>query len=172
MLYTSAEAAKLLKEKKEAYDAILAKENLASTFDASIGEAVEDARPAFAYSETQKELRKLEADIRIIKHAINCFNLNHEVPGFQMTVDQMLVYIPQLTEMKKKYDKMRRRLPKQRKRNDGYLRSSNLVEYTYTNYPIEDAEKDYQEAAATLSKAQTAMDALNSSERFEISIGQ
>ena len=172
MLYTSAEAAKLLKEKKEAYDVILAKENLASTFDASIGEAVEDARPAFAYSETQKELRKLESDIRTIKHAINCFNLSHEVPGFQMTVDQMLIFIPQLTEMKKKYDKMRRRLPKQRKRNDGYLRSSNLVEYTYANYSIEDAEKDYQETAAMLSKAQTALDALNSSERFEISIGQ
>ena len=43
MLYTSAEAAKLLKEKKEAYEAVIAKENLASTFDASIGEAVEDA---------------------------------------------------------------------------------------------------------------------------------
>lgn len=170
MLFTSAEAAKLLKEKKEAYEAILAKENLASTFDASIGEAVEDARPAFAYSETQEDLRKLEADIRTIKHAINCFNLSHEVPGFQMTVDQMLIYIPQLTEMKKKYDKMRRRLPKQRKRNDGYLRSSNLVEYTYTNYPIEDAEKDFQKTAETLSKAQTALDALNSSERFEINI--
>ncbi|MBQ6735514.1 MAG: hypothetical protein IJR00_11490 [Lachnospiraceae bacterium] len=170
MLFTSAEAAKLLKEKKEAYEAILAKENLASTFDAYIGEAVEDARPAFAYSKTQEDLRKLEADIRTIKHAINCFNLSHEVPGFQMTVDQMLIYIPQLTEMKKKYDKMRRRLPKQRKRNDGYLRSSNLVEYTYINYPIEDAEKDFQKTAETLSKAQTALDALNSSERFEINI--
>ena len=101
MLYTSAEAAKLLKEKKEAYEAILSKESIASAFDASIGEDVEGARPEYAYKETQDALRKLQSEMRTIKHAINRFNVQQEVPGFQMTVDQMLVYIPQLTEMKK-----------------------------------------------------------------------
>ena len=170
MLYTSAEAAKLLKEKKEIYEAILSKESITSAFDASIGEDVESARPVYAYQETQDLLRKLQSEIRTIKHDINRFNVQQEVPGFQMTVDQMLVYIPQLTEMKKKYDKMRARLPKQRKRNDSYLRTSNLVEYTHANYQIEDAEKDYREVATALAKAQTALDVVNNTEKFEIDL--
>ena len=65
---------------------------------------------------------------------------------------------------------MRARLPKQRKRNDSYLRTSNLVEYTHANYQIEDAEKDYREVATALAKAQTALDVVNNTERFEIDL--
>ena len=170
MLYTSAEAAKLLREKKEEYDALLAKEELVETYVMSLGEKAEDARPEYDYAAVQEKLRLLEGQIRTIKHAISAFNIKQEVPGLGMTIDQLLVYIPQLTAMKRKYDKMRARLPKQRVGNEGYLVSTNVVEYTYANYDIEEAEKDYAFVAGELAKAQTALDLVNSTVKFEIPI--
>lgn len=62
----------------------------------------------------QLQLRELEDKIRKVKHAINQFNLTQDVPGFNMTIDQMLIYIPQLTARKNKLNRMRSRLPKER----------------------------------------------------------
>ena len=84
----------------------------------------------------------LEEKIRKLKHVINTFNLEQEVPGFGMTIDQMLVYIPQLTSRKKKLDYMRKKLPKERE-SSNYGRNSNIVEYRYSNYDIAQAEADY-----------------------------
>jgi hypothetical protein len=42
------------------------------------------------------------------------FNVTHTVPGFDMTIDQILVYIPQLTAKKIKLYEMKTKLPKTR----------------------------------------------------------
>ena len=110
------------------------------------------------------ELAEIESQIRKLKHAINQFNLTQVVPGFDMTIDQMLVYIPQLTARKKKLDHMRSNLPKERITSF----SSNFVEYNYSNYDIEQAEADYEMAADELARAQTALDTVNTTVDFEV----
>jgi len=89
-----------------------------------------------------------------------------------MTIDEMLVYIPQLTAAKAKYEQMSSRLPKQRRDEGRYGRfsSSNLVEYIYANYNIAEAEEDYQKISRTLAKAQTALDVVNNTVQFEIEL--
>lgn len=114
MRYTSSEANKLLRRLTEERDALLVKELKSSTFLAAMGEDVDSVRPDYDYAQTQKELEELDRKIRMVKHAINGFNVSHEVQGFDMTIDQMLVYIPQLTSKKKKLSNMKSRLPKQR----------------------------------------------------------
>lgn len=102
MKYTSAEAAKLLRKLNEEHCNIRSEESLAKEFVAAVGENVEEVRPAYNYAETQDRLNELESKIRIVKHTINAFNVRQEVPGTGMTIDQILIYIPQLTEKKHK----------------------------------------------------------------------
>ncbi len=168
VIMTSAEAAKELRRLNDLHYALINRENKSSVFTAAIQEKVDDARPEYDFQATQEELEMLEGKIRKIKHAINRFNLTQEVPGFGMTIDQMLVYIPQLTERKRKLGVMRGRLPKER--IDAYNRASNIVEYEYSNYDIQEAEAAFARAADELAKAQNALDVINSTVTFEVDI--
>ena len=136
-------------------------------FTAAIQENKEEVRPEYDYGTTQEQLLELERRIRSIKHEINLFNLNQLVPGFDMTVDQMLVYIPQLTARKNKLERMRSRLPRERVQ-DSYSRNSTLVEYEYSNYDIQQAEADYNKVADELARAQNALDQVNATVSFEV----
>lgn len=166
MKYTSAQANKLLRKRQEERDALLYQEKLSRTFIAATTEDKENARPAYSYSDTQAKLKKLERDIRTIKHAISVFNTTHFVDGFDMTVDQLLVYLPQLNERKSRLGEMASALPKQRMSSNG---RSNLIEYEYANYDIEAAKKDYEKVCDELARAQVALDQLNNTETMEIS---
>lgn len=170
MKYTSSEANKLLRRLNEERSALLEKEEQSSTFLAAMGEDPESVRPEYDYQDTQKALEELDRKIRIVKHAINEFNLRCEVPGFCMTIDQMLIYIPQLTARKQKLAQMKGRLPKQRDVRANYGRTVNIIDYSYANYEIKAAEKDYEAVADELSRAQTALDVLNNTETMEIMI--
>ena len=163
-------AAKELRRLNEQHEALTNKENKSIVFTAAIQEELEDARPAYDFAEMQRELNEIEETIRRIKHSINAFNLTQEVPGFDMTIDQMLVYIPQLTARKKKFDYMRRRLPKERCDKSGYSRSTSIVEYEYSNFDIKQAEEEYTLVAEELAKAQNALDKVNSTVKFDVGI--
>ena len=87
--------------------------------------------------------------------------------GFHMTIDEMLVYIPQLTQRKNKLAEMKARLPKERV-EEQYGRQSNIIDYTYANYDLAAVEADYEETADALSRAQLALDAVNQRDTFEL----
>lgn len=167
MQYTSAEANKLLKRLTEARDALLSKEQQSKEFLASVGEDPETVRPAYDYAAVQAELAALEEKMRRVKHTISVFNTTHTVPGFDMTVDQLLVYIPQLSARKAKLALMADRLPKVREKAYG---ASAIIDYNYANYDIALVSNDYAAVSELLSKAQTALDVLNSTEIMEIDI--
>lgn len=166
---TSAMAAKYLRKLNEEHTALLHMEEKSDTFTVSIQEKPEDVRPEYDYTAVQKQLLELEEKIRKIKHEINHFNLTQQVPGFDMTIDQMLIYIPQLTARKNKLNRMRSRLPKERVQS-GMSRMSGIVEYEYSNYDIKQAEADYAAVSDELAKAQNALDAINASVTFFVEI--
>lgn len=166
MRLTSAEAAKLLRKLNEEQAALLAKEESCKQFLASVGENVEDCRPEYDYAETQAALQDLEDQIRTLKHALNVFNVTTVVPGFDMTIDEMLVYIPQLTRAKAKLSAMKQALPKTRQVNYG----SQIIDYSYANYDIQAAAADYEKITDELSRAQTALDKANSLETFHVEL--
>ncbi|MBQ9870803.1 MAG: hypothetical protein IJM27_02635 [Eubacterium sp.] len=172
MKYTSAEANKLLREKNDLLKKLQKKESMTSEFVVSLGEDPESVRPEYDYNEMKTRMGQVEKEIRRIKHAINVFNSVTVVPEFDMTIDEMLVYIPQLTAEKTKLEKMSSALPKQRREDTHYYRSasSNLVEYVYANYDIAKAEEDYQKVSRELARAQTALDVINNSVRFELEV--
>ena len=166
MKYTLQEAGKLLKSLNEQLGASLSLETQKRTFVAATVENPEDVRPEYDYAAVRAQQEALRGRIRAVKHAINLCNMTTEVPGFDMTIDQLLVYIPQLTADKNKLYQMADRLPKQRVQS--YNNKTNLIEYEYANYDIEAVRADQLAVSELLSKAQTALDMLNSTVTLEI----
>lgn len=166
---TSAEAAKLLRQEQDSFDMLISQESQSREFNAAVNEDVDSVRPDYSYDEVQKALEKSQERVRIIKHAINVFNTTHEVGDTGMTVDQILVYIPQLTKMKIRLYRMQDRLPKQRVASYG-MGSNAVIDYSYANYDIETVRKEYKAVQEELMKIQTALDTLNTSEKMVIEL--
>lgn len=169
MKVTSAEAAKIMRQLNEQLSALERREANSKTFLAALGEDLESARPAYDYAETQTAIAELQQKIRKVKHAINVFNTTTQVPGFDMTIDEMLVYLPQLSANAGKLSDMKDALPKTRE-STGYSRGSNVIDYRYANYDIAAAAADYETASQLLAKAQTALDLVNSTAELELPI--
>ena len=168
MQYTCAQAAKLLRSLNEELNVLRTKEDKSIRFTASIEEDLESARPVYDYEEAQDDQKILQAKIRKVKHAINQFNIQTVIPEFDMTVDEMLVYIPQLSERKRKLTQMSSYLPKERVSNS--YQATKIVEYTYTNYDIEKVTEDLAGITDLLGKAQLALDTVNNQETIDIEI--
>ena len=174
MVLTSAELSKILSKYQDDLESHKSRESESAIFIASLGEDVESVRPAYDYAQTQKEIFELEAKIRKIKHVLNVFNASTLIPEFNITIDEMLVYMPQLSARVNKLKKMSQAMPKTRY-SDGYYgrsarSSSPIIDYIYTNYDIEAVKADYAAAYDELSRAQLALDAINHKEVLEIEI--
>ena len=169
MKLSSAEGAKLLKKLKSEYDALKSKESISSTFLASVGENPESVRPKYDYKEAKADLDSLALKIRKLKHAINLFNTTTVIPGYDITIDEMLVFIPQLSAKKQKLSEMASRLPKAREEQE-YGRASNIIDYRYVNYDIDEVTKDLLAVTDELSDAQLALDLINHSATFEVEL--
>ena len=169
MKMTSAQAAKLLRQWNESLKALQRREENTKTFLASLGEDLESVRPEYDYTAMQAEQAAIEANIRKLKHTLNVFNTTTVIPEFEMTIDQMLIYLPQLTNRLEKLSRMKELLPKQRE-NALYSRNSAIIDYRYANYDIQTVEKDYEVLAETLAKAQTALDYINNTVLLEVDL--
>jgi hypothetical protein len=95
------------------------------------------------------------------------FNVNTLVEDFNMTIDEMLIYIPQLTAKKQKLSVMKD-TPKL-ERVTGNARS-NIIDYSYTNYDADIVSKDYELVEGELTKAQIALDKVNVTKTFEVDL--
>lgn len=157
----------LLKTLESKRDSIVSREKKAANFALASGEKIAEVKPHYDFRKTQDEITSLNKKIRKVKHAINTFNVSHAVPGFEdMTIDQVLVYLPQLTERVNKLRTMAEALPRERIESFRV----NIVEYMIANYDIEDVEKEYDKARAELNALQLALDSVNSTEKMEIDV--
>ena len=86
-----------------------------------------------------------------------------------MTIDEMLVYLPQLSARASRLSAMKDMLPKERVPG-GYGGSSQIIDYRYANFDIAEAKEDYAALTDELAKAQTALDLVNSTAELDIEI--
>ena len=168
MRVTSAQAAKLLRQLNDELRALQLKEVNSSSFVAAIQEDIESVRPVYNFKKMRDAQAEVECKIRKVKHAINVFNTTTIIPDFNITIDEMLVYLPQLNRQCEVLSKMRDAMPKVRV-SSGYS-SGNIIDYKYANYDIEEVGRYYAELSDTLAKAQTVLDLVNSTVEFEIDI--
>lgn len=169
MLVTSAQAAKLLRQLNDELRTLQLREGNASSFIAAIQEDIESVRPEYNFKEMRDAQAEVEGKIRKVKHAVNVFNTTTIVPDFDITIDEMLVYLPQLNRQCEVLSKMRDAMPKVRV-SSGYSGGGNIIDYKYANYDIDEVGKCYTELSDTLAKAQTALDLVNSTVEFEIDL--
>lgn len=171
MQYTSSQAGKMLRKLNDDHAALLKKEEMSKDFLVSLGENAESVRPEYDFLSTQKELEEIERKIRIVKHALNVFNSQTVIPEFNITIDEMLVLIPQLSKRKQKLSAMKGKLPKMREQGaGGFSRVSTVVEYRYLNYEVPQVESEYEKVVELLAKAQMALDMVNNSQVLEINL--
>lgn len=161
---TSAQASKYLKQLQAQLSDMYSEERKVSTFVAATTEDIEEVRPAYDFVDVQFEAFKLEKRIRAVKHAINKFNTNYVIPEFDMTIDEMLVLLPQLTTNLNRFTAMKNTQPKTRLGSS----ANGIIEYRYINYEMEDAVREYNETYEKLSKAQIALDVANNTELIDI----
>lgn len=166
---TSSEANKLLKKTMEEKIILVSQEEQTCKFNAALNEEINSVRPDYNYDEVRLQIIKYDYKIRAIKHAINVFNTTTLVGDTGMTIDEVLVYIPQLTEKKNRLYAMQRRLPKQRTNVFG-IGNNSVIDYTYANYDVDIAKKDYMAVSDELRDIQTALDLVNSTTTFKIDI--
>ena len=167
MKYTSAEAGKLLKKLIDEHDSLLLRENMGKEFLAAVGEDLESVRPDYDFAATQTALAEVETKIRKLKHALNVFNSTTVIAEFGITIDEMLVLIPQLTATKNRLAQMKDKLPKVREQSR--MSVSSILDYRYLNYDVV-VSAEYEKAADTLSRAQNALDAVNMTKTLEVSL--
>lgn len=168
MKYTSAEAGKLLKKLGDEQASIIMREQNGREFLAAVGEDVESVRPDYDFAATQNALNEVEAKIRKLKHALNVFNSTTVIPEFGITIDEMLVYIPQLTARKNKLAQMKDKLPKVREQS--HMSVSAVLDYRYLNYDVNAVFAEYEKVSDTLAKAQNALDAVNMTATLEVTL--
>lgn len=166
MKITSSQASKMLKKLNNDYNDLMNLESMSSTFLAAVGEDIESVRPDYNYAETREKADEINSRIRKLKHAINIFNSTTVIPEFNITIDEMLVLIPQLNAKLFRLGQMKSVLPKQRQEIYGKS-STNLIDYKYTNYEVSDAERDYSVTSDTLARAQLALDYVNANVTFD-----
>ena len=114
MRVTSTVASKKVKELKEQIEQATVLDMKSRYFLACIGEDPESVRPEYDFLESTQNIAALEAKLRKIKHAINVFNTQQKLDGFEITIDEALVMLPQLTVEKQRLTEMAAKLPKER----------------------------------------------------------
>ncbi len=170
MKYTSAQASKLLRTLDEQHDNMIGMERSLYTFGAFANEDIDAIRPDYDYAAYQAELDALETKMRKVKHALKLFNITTVLPDTDgITIDQALVYLPQLNERKRKLGTMAKLLPKTRLQNNRTTTAA-VSEFQYANFDIPVAKADYARTIEEITALQSALDLVNNTVEFEIDI--
>ena len=161
-----AEVAKRISALREELNDLLRFERESYQYKCVLGEDKESVRPSYDYEATNRRIDELTGEIRKLRHAMNVFNTNTLVPGFDMTVDEILVYLPQLREQKKKLGEMKK-APISGRSYDSYR---GVNEYTYSNYSVQKVAEDYRLISEEYAKAHSALDYINVTGEIEVDL--
>ena len=163
MKITSAEANKMLKQLEDTKETILKEEQNYKTYHAAVGEDEKALRPEYNFHETQGQIETHDREIMALRHALNVFNSTTEVGDTGLTIDQVLIRLPQLQSQKAKLRGMRSLPTKNR-----YNITGGVIDYIYTSYDPTDAQMEYEAVDAEITMLQLALDKVNTTKTFEV----
>ena len=169
-MMTSAYANKVLRKLTEDKEYWRRKDNEGCTYVAAIDE--EPVIPDYDYEKVAAEITAIDEKILKIKHAININNATNKVAvgAAEMTIDEILVKMAQLSKRKAVLDNLRKREPKTRINSGLYSSRKTAPEYEYVNYDIELVKKEYERIDAEIAAMQIALDKYNQTFEFEVPV--
>ncbi|MBO7674212.1 MAG: hypothetical protein J6S63_04310 [Atopobiaceae bacterium] len=169
--FTSASANKYLRRLEDEKSLLLSRETTVCTFVRAQGEEV--AAPAYDYAATRLRVARIDAVVCKLRHALHAFNVETLLPDSDLTIDEALVVLAQLSGEQRRLDTMRSRQPCTRvtgSRGWGGNSSPVIIEYEYTNYDVAEAERDYQELTDRINDLQLKLDLCNQTVTFDVEL--
>lgn len=139
-----------------------------SVYVAAVSEDEKNLKPEFDFEETVRKIEKIENQIIALRYAKNQFN-NETVLPCGMTIGEVLVKLPLLSEAATLYESMATRQPKAR-RNYKYGEVPREIEYEYVNYDIKVAKEKYEATRKKILELQQMLNFANATITFEVDV--
>lgn len=122
--------------------------------------------PVYDFGATQAKLGELRGKIAALRHAVNRFNVETKVDGFDLTVDEALGYMSRLNEEKRRLQNLTSIPEVTRTRGLG----SKEPDLVHRNFNADEVQAAYKETCNQLMLIQQAINVANLTKEFEVNI--
>ena len=140
---------------------LLKEEKKACSYRVMEGEDPSAKKPEYDYEETLNQLMEFDDSIRSAKHTINSFSVSHYVPEYNMTLDELEMYLEDLD----------RRFNTLKELGDAHPIKRTIVNrsvrHTIANYDLKQARKDCDRLDDERRKVRRIISEIKESEEFE-----
>ena len=140
---------------------LLKEEKNACAYKVMEGEDPSAKKPEYDYVETWNQLMEYDDSIRSVKHAINSFSVSRYVPEYDMTLDELEMYLEDLD----------RRFNTLKELGDAHPIKRTIVNrsvrHTIANYDLKQARKDSERLDNECRKVRRIISEIKESEEFE-----
>ncbi len=140
---------------------LLKEEKKACSYRVMEGEDPSAKKPEYDYVETWNQLMEYDDSIRSVKHAINSFSVSRYVPEYDMTLDELEMYLEDLD----------RRFNTLKELGDAHPIKRTIVNrsvrHTIANYDLKQARKDSERLDDERRKVRRIISEIKESEVFE-----
>lgn len=135
-------------------------EKEACTYRVMEGEEPSAKKTKYDYEETLEELNEYDSSIRLAKHSINSFSVSRFIPEYNMTLDELEMYLEDLD----------RRFNTLKELGDAHPIKRSIVNcsvrHTIANYDLKQARKDYEKLDDERRKVRKIISEIKESEEF------
>ena len=139
---------------------ILSEEENTRTYAHSEGE--QPMPQKYDFAATQARLSAINDRVARIRHAVSLFNVTHQVSGMELTIDEALVRISMLSEMKRRLDQMA--VIPEVERHGSYR----VVEFVHRNFDVDEVRAEAERITDELNRLRAALDLTNLTSTIEI----
>ena len=140
---------------------LLKEEKNACSYKVMEGEDPSAKKPEYDYEETRDQLKYFDDSVRLAKHTINSFSVSRYVPEYNMTLDELEMYLEDLD----------RRFNTLKELGDAHPIKRTIVNrsvrHTIANYDLKQARKDSERLDDERRKVRSIISEIKKSEEFE-----
>ena len=140
---------------------LLKEEKKVCSYRVMEGEDPSAKKPEYDYEETWNQLMEFDDSIRSAKHTINSFSVSRYVPEYNMTLDELEMYLEDLD----------RRFNTLKELGDAHPIKRTIVNrsvrHTIANYDLKQARKDSERLDDECRKVRRIISEIKESEEFE-----
>ena len=140
---------------------LLKEEKKSCSYKVMEGEDPSAKKPEYDYEETRNQLMEFDDSVRLAKHTINSFSVSRYVPEYNMTLDELEMYLEDLD----------RRFNTLKELGDAHPIKRTIVNssvrHTIANYDLKQARKDSERLDDERRKVRSIISEIKKSEEFE-----
>ena len=125
------------------------------------GEDPSAKKPEYDYEETRDQLKYFDDSVRLAKHTINSFSVSRYVPEYNMTLDELEMYLEDLDRRFNTLKELGEAHPIKR------TIVNRSVRHTIANYDLKQARKDSERLDDERRKVRRIISEIKESEVFE-----